>query len=99
MNSLLVDPGGTEDRPLKIPKEVWLLVDHLFTQSCNQVSYRDEADLPAQRSSSFNFLPLLIVPPGSRRTSSRRLVCRVSFRISSTAWTPAFLKPSVSFPA
>ncbi|XP_023656276.1 inositol polyphosphate 5-phosphatase OCRL isoform X1 [Paramormyrops kingsleyae] len=36
MNSLLVDPGGTEDRPLKIPKEVWLLVDHLFTKSCNQ---------------------------------------------------------------
>ncbi|XP_036380907.1 inositol polyphosphate 5-phosphatase OCRL-like isoform X2 [Megalops cyprinoides] len=34
--NFLVDNTGTEDRPLKIPKEVWLLVDHLFTKSCQQ---------------------------------------------------------------
>ncbi|XP_064185340.1 inositol polyphosphate 5-phosphatase OCRL isoform X2 [Anguilla rostrata] len=33
---LLADSPGTEDRPLKIPKEVWLLVNHLFTKSCQQ---------------------------------------------------------------
>ncbi|MFT7802173.1 inositol polyphosphate 5-phosphatase OCRL-1-like isoform X1 [Arapaima gigas] len=36
MNFLLVDSSGTEDKPLKIPKEVWLLVDHLFTKSCDE---------------------------------------------------------------
>lgn len=34
--NILVDNSGTEDKPLKIPKEVWLLVDHLFTKSCQQ---------------------------------------------------------------
>ncbi|XP_064206563.1 inositol polyphosphate 5-phosphatase OCRL-like isoform X3 [Anguilla rostrata] len=34
--NVLVDNAGTEDKPLKIPKEVWLLVDHLFTKSCKQ---------------------------------------------------------------
>ncbi|XP_029582285.1 inositol polyphosphate 5-phosphatase OCRL-1 isoform X2 [Salmo trutta] len=33
---LMVDSAGTEDKPLKIPKEVWLLVNHLFTMSCQQ---------------------------------------------------------------
>ncbi|XP_036404054.1 inositol polyphosphate 5-phosphatase OCRL-like isoform X2 [Megalops cyprinoides] len=33
---LLVEDSGTEDRPLRIPKEVWLLVNHLFTKSCQQ---------------------------------------------------------------
>uniref|UniRef100_A0AAQ5YD69 phosphoinositide 5-phosphatase n=1 Tax=Amphiprion ocellaris TaxID=80972 RepID=A0AAQ5YD69_AMPOC len=28
--------SGTEDKPLKIPKEVWILVNHLFTKSCDQ---------------------------------------------------------------
>uniref|UniRef100_A0A672FZ32 phosphoinositide 5-phosphatase n=1 Tax=Salarias fasciatus TaxID=181472 RepID=A0A672FZ32_SALFA len=27
---------NTEDKPLKIPKEVWILVNHLFTKSCDQ---------------------------------------------------------------
>ncbi|XP_076148352.1 inositol polyphosphate 5-phosphatase OCRL isoform X1 [Alosa pseudoharengus] len=36
MNFLLVDSAGTEDKPLKIPKEVWLLVNHLFTKACHQ---------------------------------------------------------------
>uniref|UniRef100_A0AAY5EX62 phosphoinositide 5-phosphatase n=1 Tax=Electrophorus electricus TaxID=8005 RepID=A0AAY5EX62_ELEEL len=27
---------GGKDRPLKIPKEVWLLVNHLFTKACQQ---------------------------------------------------------------
>ncbi|XP_056155626.1 inositol polyphosphate 5-phosphatase OCRL isoform X3 [Lampris incognitus] len=36
MNFLMVDGAGSEDKPLKIPKEVWLLVDHLFTKSCQQ---------------------------------------------------------------
>uniref|UniRef100_A0A4W5RXM6 phosphoinositide 5-phosphatase n=1 Tax=Hucho hucho TaxID=62062 RepID=A0A4W5RXM6_9TELE len=35
-NFLMVDSAGTEDKPLKIPKEVWLLVNHLFTKSCQQ---------------------------------------------------------------
>lgn len=38
MNMLLVDSAGTEDKPLKIPKEVWVLVNHLFTKACHQVS-------------------------------------------------------------
>ncbi|KAM4622182.1 inositol polyphosphate 5-phosphatase OCRL isoform 2-T2 [Polymixia lowei] len=36
VNFLMVDGVGTEDKPLKIPKEVWLLVNHLFTKSCQQ---------------------------------------------------------------
>uniref|UniRef100_A0A672NIA1 phosphoinositide 5-phosphatase n=1 Tax=Sinocyclocheilus grahami TaxID=75366 RepID=A0A672NIA1_SINGR len=28
--------AGTEDKPLKIPKEVWLLVNHLYTKACQQ---------------------------------------------------------------
>lgn len=34
----MVDGSDNEDKPLKIPKEVWILVNHLFTKSCNQVS-------------------------------------------------------------
>lgn len=37
MNFLMVEGTSTEDIPLKIPKEVWILVDHLFTKSCDQV--------------------------------------------------------------
>lgn len=33
----MVDGASTEDKPLKIPKEVWILVNHLFTKSCDQV--------------------------------------------------------------
>ncbi|XP_041653294.1 inositol polyphosphate 5-phosphatase OCRL isoform X1 [Cheilinus undulatus] len=33
---LMVDGAGTEDIPLKIPKEVWILVNHLFRKSCDQ---------------------------------------------------------------
>ncbi|CAI5652603.1 inositol polyphosphate 5-phosphatase OCRL isoform X2 [Oreochromis niloticus] len=36
MNFLMVDGAGTEDKPLKIPKEVWILVNHLYTKSCDQ---------------------------------------------------------------
>ncbi|XP_051275524.1 inositol polyphosphate 5-phosphatase OCRL isoform X1 [Dicentrarchus labrax] len=36
VNFLLVDGASTEDKPLKIPKEVWILVNHLFTKSCDQ---------------------------------------------------------------
>uniref|UniRef100_A0A8C7TEC9 phosphoinositide 5-phosphatase n=1 Tax=Oncorhynchus mykiss TaxID=8022 RepID=A0A8C7TEC9_ONCMY len=36
LSFLMVDSAGTEDKPLKIPKEVWLLVNHLFTMSCQQ---------------------------------------------------------------
>ncbi|RXN07385.1 inositol polyphosphate 5-phosphatase OCRL-1-like isoform X2 [Labeo rohita] len=34
--SFLLDSAGTEDKPLKIPKEVWLLVNHLYTKACQQ---------------------------------------------------------------
>ncbi|XP_076877050.1 inositol polyphosphate 5-phosphatase OCRL isoform X3 [Brachyhypopomus gauderio] len=34
--SFLLDSSGSEDTPLKIPKEVWLLVNHLFTKACQQ---------------------------------------------------------------
>ncbi|KAM9849522.1 inositol polyphosphate 5-phosphatase OCRL [Aulostomus maculatus] len=33
---LMADGVSTEDKPLKIPKEVWILVNHLFTKSCDQ---------------------------------------------------------------
>ncbi|XP_076005138.1 inositol polyphosphate 5-phosphatase OCRL isoform X3 [Genypterus blacodes] len=33
---LMVDGASTEDKPLKIPKEVWILVNHLYTKSCKQ---------------------------------------------------------------
>uniref|UniRef100_A0A8C2WUM7 phosphoinositide 5-phosphatase n=1 Tax=Cyclopterus lumpus TaxID=8103 RepID=A0A8C2WUM7_CYCLU len=36
MSFLMVDGASTEDKPLKIPKEVWILVNHLFTKSCEQ---------------------------------------------------------------
>ena len=38
VNFLLVEGTGNEEKPLKIPKEVWLLVNRLFTQSCQQVT-------------------------------------------------------------
>lgn len=34
--TFLLDSAGTEDKPLKIPKEVWLLVNHLYTKACQQ---------------------------------------------------------------
>ncbi|XP_065128039.2 inositol polyphosphate 5-phosphatase OCRL isoform X1 [Paramisgurnus dabryanus] len=34
--NFLLDTGGTDDKPLKIPKEVWLLVNHLYTKACQQ---------------------------------------------------------------
>lgn len=37
LNFLVMDGGGSEDKPLNIPKEVWILVNHLFTRSCDQV--------------------------------------------------------------
>ncbi|XP_051790930.1 inositol polyphosphate 5-phosphatase OCRL [Erpetoichthys calabaricus] len=33
---LQVDNNGTEDPPLKIPKEIWLLVDHLYKHACQE---------------------------------------------------------------
>nr|XP_057931305.1 inositol polyphosphate 5-phosphatase OCRL isoform X1 [Doryrhamphus excisus] len=36
MNFLMGDGTSTEDKPLKIPKEVWILVNHLFTKACDQ---------------------------------------------------------------
>nr|XP_043895837.1 inositol polyphosphate 5-phosphatase OCRL isoform X1 [Solea senegalensis] len=36
MNFLMVEGASTEDKPLKIPKEVWILVNHLFTKACDQ---------------------------------------------------------------
>lgn len=34
--TFLLDSAGTEDKPLNIPKEVWLLVNHLYTKACQQ---------------------------------------------------------------
>ncbi|MED6276311.1 hypothetical protein CHARACLAT_001807 [Characodon lateralis] len=36
MVNFLLDAGSSDDKPLKIPKEVWVLVNHLFTKSCDQ---------------------------------------------------------------
>ncbi|XP_075428937.1 inositol polyphosphate 5-phosphatase OCRL isoform X3 [Ascaphus truei] len=36
MQMLPLDSDGTTERPLKIPKEIWLLVDHLFKNACHQ---------------------------------------------------------------
>uniref|UniRef100_A0A3Q3VSB2 phosphoinositide 5-phosphatase n=1 Tax=Mola mola TaxID=94237 RepID=A0A3Q3VSB2_MOLML len=36
VNFLMVDGTSSEDKPLKIPKEVWILVNHLYTKSCDQ---------------------------------------------------------------
>ncbi|XP_054648548.1 inositol polyphosphate 5-phosphatase OCRL isoform X2 [Dunckerocampus dactyliophorus] len=36
VNFLMGDGASTEDKPLKIPKEVWILVNHLFTKACDQ---------------------------------------------------------------
>ncbi|KAM9471171.1 inositol polyphosphate 5-phosphatase OCRL isoform 1-T1 [Clarias gariepinus] len=34
--NFLLDSGNMEDKPLKIPKEIWLLVNQLFTKACHQ---------------------------------------------------------------
>lgn len=34
--NFLLDSANAEDKPLKIPKEIWLLVNHLFTKACQQ---------------------------------------------------------------
>lgn len=31
---------GASERPLQVPKEIWLLVDHLFRYARHQVSVR-----------------------------------------------------------
>ncbi|XP_075337839.1 inositol polyphosphate 5-phosphatase OCRL isoform X2 [Odontesthes bonariensis] len=36
VNFLMVEGASTEDKPLKIPKEVWILVNHLYSKSCDQ---------------------------------------------------------------
>ncbi|KAM4696535.1 inositol polyphosphate 5-phosphatase OCRL [Rhinophrynus dorsalis] len=36
LQMLPLDSDGTTDKPLKIPKEVWLLVDHLYRNACHQ---------------------------------------------------------------
>lgn len=33
----MVDATGSEEKPLKIPKEVWILVNHLYTKASDQV--------------------------------------------------------------
>lgn len=37
VNFLMVAGSDNEDKPLKIPKEVWILVNHLYTKACDQV--------------------------------------------------------------
>lgn len=37
VNFLTVDGTGSEEKPLKIPKEVWILVNHLYTKASDQV--------------------------------------------------------------
>lgn len=39
MNFLTVEGTGSEEQPLKIPKEVWILVNHLYTKACDQVRF------------------------------------------------------------
>uniref|UniRef100_A0A8C5PR65 phosphoinositide 5-phosphatase n=1 Tax=Leptobrachium leishanense TaxID=445787 RepID=A0A8C5PR65_9ANUR len=34
--NLPLEIDGTTDKPLKIPKEIWLLVDHLYRNACHQ---------------------------------------------------------------
>ena len=29
---------GASEKPLQVPKEIWLLVDHLFRYACHQVN-------------------------------------------------------------
>ncbi|XP_063794439.1 inositol polyphosphate 5-phosphatase OCRL isoform X2 [Pseudophryne corroboree] len=36
MQMLPEDVDGTNDKPLKVPKEIWLLVDHLYKNACHQ---------------------------------------------------------------
>ncbi|XP_053329881.1 inositol polyphosphate 5-phosphatase OCRL isoform X2 [Spea bombifrons] len=36
LHNLPLDIDGTTDKPLKIPKEVWLLVNHLYKEACHQ---------------------------------------------------------------
>lgn len=33
-----LDSEDASERPLKVPKEIWLLVDHLFKCACHQVN-------------------------------------------------------------
>lgn len=39
VNFLMVEGTGSEEKPLKIPKEVWILVNHLYTKACDQVRF------------------------------------------------------------
>ncbi|CAH2314851.1 inositol polyphosphate 5-phosphatase OCRL-1 isoform X2 [Pelobates cultripes] len=40
----LPDIDGTSDKPLKIPKEIWLLVDHLYKNACRQIFFKHLED-------------------------------------------------------
>lgn len=121
--------------PLQVPKEIWLLVDHLFKHALHQVRGRERASATLELSwwpgSSqapgvyrARLSPVLealagcprVHPPVptcltlcgegdfvhpcgifDRRTCSRLQACRKSWSRSLTAWTPAFLRQSVSF--
>ncbi|XP_061103820.1 inositol polyphosphate 5-phosphatase OCRL-like isoform X2 [Conger conger] len=72
----LVDNTGTEAKPLKIPKEVWLLVDHLFTKSCQQ---EDLFQSPGMQEELQNIIECLdtSIPetiPGSNHTVAEALL-------------------------
>ena len=42
MDMVPQDSDDSGERPLHVPKEIWLLVDHLFKNACHQVSGEGE---------------------------------------------------------
>ncbi|KAK1167474.1 inositol polyphosphate 5-phosphatase OCRL-like isoform X2 [Acipenser oxyrinchus oxyrinchus] len=76
LDLLPVDNVGTEDKPLKIPKEVWLLVDHLFTKACRQEDLFQTPGMQEELQTIINCLDTSIpnTIPGSNHSVAEALL-------------------------
>lgn len=90
VNFLTVEGTGSEEKPLKIPKEVWILVNHLYTKACDQVRFGSICPGRKMINGPSRFRM------SRRRTCSRHQAYRRRCRTSLTLWTPASQTPSVS---
>ncbi|KAI5630024.1 inositol polyphosphate 5-phosphatase OCRL-1 isoform X1, partial [Silurus asotus] len=74
--NFLLDSGNTEDKPLKIPKEVWLLVNHLFTKACHQEDLFQTPGLQEELQSIIDCLDTSIPDsiPGSNHSVAEALL-------------------------
>ncbi|XP_062856581.1 inositol polyphosphate 5-phosphatase OCRL isoform X2 [Trichomycterus rosablanca] len=72
----LLDSGNAEEKPLKIPKEIWLLVNQLFTKACRQEDLFQTPGLQEELQSIIDCLDTSIPDsiPGSNHSVAEALL-------------------------